>query len=45
MIVEVILFTSFKHRLQLMKNIQNTQKSKIEVFENYLYVTTKIKLN
>lgn len=41
MIVEVIPFKTFKHRIQLMKKIQDTQKAKIEIYSTYLYVETK----
>lgn len=45
MVVEVIPYKTFKERLQLMKKIQSTQKAKIEIYSNYLYVETNTRLN
>ena len=37
-IVEVYPYKSFKHRLQLMKNIEKTQKNNIEILSNCIIV-------
>jgi len=37
-IVEVYPYKNFKHRLQLMKNIEKTQKNNIEILSNCIIV-------
>lgn len=44
MLIEVIFYSTFKEKLQLIKELK-LQRCTIEVFSRYLYVTRTINMN